>query len=356
MMSLSVSIRKVLSGFTLDVEFETNGGALGILGPSGSGKSMTLRCIAGLDRPDTGRIVLNGRVLFDSETSVDLPARERNVGMLFQNYALFPHMTVSENIGFGLVSYSRGIRRQKVEEMINMVHLQGLEARYPRELSGGQQQRVALARALSVNPECLLLDEPFSALDDHLRNLMIREFTESVDSYKGAMLFVTHNIDEAFRVCDNILVLAGGSVQGKGETHEVFENPPTFDAARITGCKNISPAAKVSDREVYADDWETSLQYRDNLSSDVSFVGIRANYLAMSDSENDKNTFLCDVVGTSESLFRMIVFLRPVKLPKDRSSLPLQWDISKEKWNAVRDLPRPWKMYVDPEKMFVVES
>jgi len=355
-MSLSISIHKELPGFTLDVDFDTNGGSLGILGPSGSGKSMTLRCIAGLDRPDSGRIVLNGWVLFDSEKSIDLPSRARNVGMLFQNYALFPHMTVADNIGFGLASYSREVRRQKIDEMISMIHLQGLESRYPRELSGGQQQRVALARALAVNPECLLLDEPFSALDDHLRNIMIREFTESVGSYKGAMLFVTHNIDEAFRVCGTILVLAGGNVQGKGETHALFENPPTVDAARITGCKNISRAKKVSGNELYADDWGCSLLYRDELSSNVSFIGIRANYLSMNGSENNRNTVLCNVIGTSESPFRITVFLRPVALSHDKEIPPLQWDISKEKWNTVKDIPCPWKMYIDPSKMFVAEK
>jgi len=352
-MSLSVSIYKELPGFTLDVNFETNGEVLGILGASGSGKSMTLRCIAGLEQPDTGKIILNGRSLFDSSRSINLPPRDRKVGMLFQNYALFPHLTVSQNIGFALPGKDKSKISQKIDEMISMVHLSGLESRFPRELSGGQQQRVALARALAVNPECLLLDEPFSALDDHLRNLMIREFTESVNLFKGSMLFVTHNIDEAFRVCGTLLVLSQGKMRGSGETHEVFANPPTFDAARITGCKNISRVEKKSERVVFASDWGVNLSYKENIPLSAAFAGIRANYLTMKNGTDFENIIECRVEGTSESPFRMIVFLRPVNSPDSANILPMQWDISKEKWDEVKNIPQPWRMFADPAKMFV---
>src|SRR6202023_2702684 len=149
-MSLEVAIERQVSGFRLAVEFTADGAPLGLLGPSGSGKTMTLRAIAGLEKPDRGRIVLHGRVLFDSERGVNVPARERRIGLLFQNYALFPHLTVAENIAFGLHRVPRPERPRRVAEQLAATHLNQLASRYPASLSGGEQQRVALARALAV--------------------------------------------------------------------------------------------------------------------------------------------------------------------------------------------------------------
>jgi molybdate transport system ATP-binding protein len=347
-MSLSVSIHKELPGFTLDVDFETNGGVLGILGASGSGKSMTLRCIAGIERPDSGRILLNGRTLFDSSRSIDLPSRQRRVGMIFQNYALFPNMTVADNIAFGLQVKAA---RTTVAELIARMHLTGLESRYPRELSGGQQQRVALARALAAEPECLLLDEPFSALDDHLRNIMIREFSQSVESFNGSMLFVTHNIDEAFRMCAHLLVLSGGKMCGSGETRGLFLDPPTSAAARITGCKNITSISSLSGNSFHADSWGVTLTAAKEIHASASCAGIRANHLRMKEETDGCNVIECRVEGTSETPFRTIVFLRPVGAPDGESSL-MQWDIPRETWERVKNLPQPLKMFADPGKIF----
>ena len=166
-MSLFVDIRKKLKGFSLNVSFETNGDYLGVLGSSGSGKSMTLKCIAGIETPDEGLIILNGKVLFDSKKKINLKPQERNIGYLFQNYALFPNMTVEKNIGIGLKG-SKYEKNRKINEIIEAFHLQGLEKKYPRQLSGGQQQRVALARCIIYKPDVLMLDEPFSALDTYL--------------------------------------------------------------------------------------------------------------------------------------------------------------------------------------------
>ena len=181
-MSLEVAIEKQVSGFRLAVEFTADGAPLGLLGPSGSGKTMTLRAIAGLETPDRGRIVLHGRVLFDSASGINVPARERHIGLLFQNYALFPHLTVAENIAFGLRRLPEPERARRVEQQLAAAHLDGLANRYPASLSGGEQQRVALARALAVEPEALLLDEPFSALDTHLRSALERQLRETLET------------------------------------------------------------------------------------------------------------------------------------------------------------------------------
>src|ERR1700722_4607480 len=196
-MSLEVAIEKSVPGFRLTVEFAADGAPLGLLGPSGSGKTMTLRAIAGLETPDRGRIVLHGRVLFDSEKGIDVPARERRIGLLFQNYALFPHLTVAENIGFGLRHLAGPDRDRRIAQQLGAAHLDSLASRSPSTLSGGEQQRVALARALAIEPAALLLDEPFSALDTHLRSALERELRETLAGYSGSTMFVSHNLEEA---------------------------------------------------------------------------------------------------------------------------------------------------------------
>ena len=197
-MALYVDIEKDLSSFTLKSKFEQENGVLGFLGESGSGKSMTLKCIAGLENPSRGKIILNNRVLFDSEKKINLSAQERKVGFLFQNYALFPHMTVVENIELGLSNLQKEERNKITKEYIKRLCLEGLENRYPWQLSGGQQQRVALARALAPSPDILLLDEPFSALDYHLRGNMERELINILNDYHGDVIFVTHDREERY--------------------------------------------------------------------------------------------------------------------------------------------------------------
>ena len=244
-MSLYIEIKKKFKGFNLNVTFETNGEYLGILGASGSGKSMTLKCIAGIEAPDEGLIVLNGKVLFDSKEKINLKPQDRNIGYLFQNYALFPNMTVDENICSGL-KMSKKEKVKKVEEMIKSFHLQGLEKKYPNQLSGGQQQRVSLARCIAYNPDVLLLDEPFSALDTHLKDQLQTEVLELLKLYDGEVLMVTHSRDEAYRFCKNIVIIEEGKSVLLGDTKEIFKQPKLLSVARLTGCKNISKCEVLS--------------------------------------------------------------------------------------------------------------
>ena len=193
---LQVRIKKKLGNFLLDVDFSMDGGIFAILGASGCGKSMTLKCIAGIERPDEGRIVLNDRVLFDSAKRINLPPQKRKVGYMFQDYALFPTMNVVQNIQAGM---GRKPDPKKVREYIAGFQLGGLEHHMPDQLSGGQKQRVAMARMLAAEPEVLLLDEPFAALDSYLKWKMEQQMLELLQKVQTPVLFVSHNRDEVYR-------------------------------------------------------------------------------------------------------------------------------------------------------------
>lgn len=210
--ALTVCVDRALPGYSLNIEFESVGGVTALLGPSGAGKTLTLRAIAGLLRPDSGRITLNGRVLFDSLTHTNVPARERQVGYVFQHYALFPHLSVAENIAYGLHTRSRPERSDRVQEMLELVGLHELARRTPHELSGGQQQRVALARSLAPEPSLLLLDEPLAALDAPLRARLGAELRALHERTGIPMVLVTHDPDEAARLADTVLYVKGGRV------------------------------------------------------------------------------------------------------------------------------------------------
>lgn len=225
---LRVKIKKQLDKFLLDLNFETDDEILGLIGASGSGKSMTLKCIAGIEKPDEGIIVLNDRALFDSENNINLKPQERRIGYLFQSYALFPQMTVRKNI---LVSvnktYDKVKKRKKVDEIIDLLGLNGLEEKFPSEISGGQQQRVAFARIIVNEPEFLLLDEPFSALDAFLRWNIAKELKGMIKSLGKKAIFVTHNINEVYYLCNNAIALSEGKEIEKNSVKELIDNPKT---------------------------------------------------------------------------------------------------------------------------------
>lgn len=380
-MELLVDIENKLSGFYLRSAFKTGKDTLGLLGASGSGKSMILRCIAGIQTPTKGRIVLNGRELFNSDRKINLPSRKRKVGILFQNYALFPHMNVYENIAFGLSSMDEKKKKQKISEKIDMMQLNGLEGRYPGELSGGQQQRVALARALAIEPEALLLDEPFSALDNHLKSQVEKQLIESLSDYNGVSIFVTHNMEEAYRVCKNIQIVSEGKTIAYGEKEEIFHNPPNITAARLTGCKNFSRIEVISPYQVKAIDWGCNIYLNKPIKGFPKYIGLRANHIIVSDlCENLKmynndaayaaidsegktvrqnqttNIYDCWVVNTSETPFRMTVYLSLKKNHGGTRKYQLQWEVSKEKWLSMKDKPQPWKVYMNKEKLFVMKE
>lgn len=310
-MAISVDIEKKLHGFTLKVKLESDGSPMGILGASGSGKSMTLRCIAGIQTPDSGRIVVNDKVLFDSEKKINLKPQERKVGYLFQNYALFPTMTVEKNIACGYRGDKKHLKA-KVADYIERYQLNGLEKRYPGQLSGGQQQRVALARMMIGEPEVILLDEPFSALDGYLKDIMQRDMQNFLNEYTGDMILVTHSRDEAYKFCGHLTILDSGQALTTGETKKLFERPGILQAARLTGCKNFSTVQKMGKHSIYAVDWDLMLQTKDVVPDDVTHVGIRGHWMEGA-SEGGENHMEVEVMEYIETTFEHQYLLKNKK-------------------------------------------
>lgn len=302
-MSLEVHIEKKLNGFTLRSDFTAGNTATAILGASGCGKSMTLRCIAGIVRPDRGRIVLDGRVLFDSERHIDLPPQQRGVGLLFQNYALFPNMTVEQNVLCGLKhEKNREARQKRCAEMLRALRLEPLARQYPAQLSGGQQQRTALARILVGRPSLLMLDEPFSALDSYLREEVESEVGALLDAFAGTALLVTHNRDEAYRLCPKMIVMDKGQVLRNGTTKEVFADPRTCTAAQLTGCKNILPCTRLDAHTVRLSGWEIPLRLTAEVPEHCTAIGVRAHDFAPC-APDAENALPVRVLSSSENPF-----------------------------------------------------
>jgi molybdate transport system ATP-binding protein len=236
---IDVAVRKRFPGFTLDVAWQADDPMVVLFGPSGAGKSLTLQCLAGLVRPDAGRIVVNGRVFDDTSTGLHLRPQARRLGYVFQGYALFPHLSVAENVGFGLRDRPRAERRRRAEAVLARLGLADVAGRYPRELSGGQQQRVALGRALAPDPEVLLLDEPLSALDAPLRRQLRDELARLIREWGKTAVLVTHDLAEAYQLGQLLVVYDAGRVVQVALKEDLLLRPASETVARVVGIRNI---------------------------------------------------------------------------------------------------------------------
>ena len=347
-MSLTVNIRKKIGDFALDIAFDEAGGVLGILGASGCGKSVTLKCIAGIMRPDSGHIELDGRVLFDSEHKIDVPAGDRHVGYMFQDYALFPNMTVYNNLRCALrenhgLSGRRtaGILDARVNEMLDRMGLIEVKDKYPAQLSGGQKQRTALARILLNDPEVLLLDEPFSALDTHLRFALEREMSAMIREYDKTVVFVSHDRDEIYRLSDDIAIMNNGKFDTIGSVKDVFANPVSVAGARLTGCKNVAKVTKEEQGKLYISDWNITLEAGCfDKTADIDAIGIRMHDIRLVLAESAKKynkeqeqckddiiVLNCSVSEEIENPFSYTIMVRPEGAKK-----PIGVSVDKETW------------------------
>ncbi|WP_027415459.1 sulfate/molybdate ABC transporter ATP-binding protein [Aneurinibacillus terranovensis] len=352
---LEVSITKSLETMTLTSSFSVQNEILGVLGPSGCGKSMTLRCIAGLQTPTTGKIILNNKTLYDSKTNTSIPPRLRNIGYVFQNYALFPHLTVAQNIGYGIRQLNKTEQNRAIHDMIERMKLDGLENRYPKQLSGGQQQRAALARTLITKPELLLLDEPFSALDSHVKSQLEHELLHIIkNSYTGTILLVTHDLQEAYKLCDRILMFSNGKTVQIGKKDDILNHPVNLTAARITGCKNLFPVEVGHERGsnvfVRTNKFELKVKnQKDCIYKSRMIAGVRAHHIQLHPTNRGGiNTFPCEVISYVESAFSTTV---RVQCKGQR----FQVEIAKKDWRRlIGSNNTTLYLHIPPEHIFLV--
>ena len=329
-MSLYVDIEKNLGSFCLKVKFEAGDETISLLGASGCGKSLTLKCIAGIETPDRGKIIVDGIPLFDSDKKINLTPQQRRTGLMFQNYALFPNMTVLQNIRAGARREKNpGKRESMVQAVMEKFGLAEFANRWPHQLSGGQQQRVALARILVSSPRILLLDEPFSALDSHLRFKLEREVRHVIREFGRTVVLVSHDRDEVFRMSDSIAIMDGGRIEAIGPRGEVFADPKTRKGAILTGCKNVSSIERLEDSQIWATAWDNALTIP-RLKDDTTAVGIRTKTIRPGPGEN---AYRCRVVEEIENPFSYTIMLEPLH---SKCSVPLGWELLKKDWEALR--------------------
>ena len=320
----SLDLHKRFGDFTLDAAWTSRHPIVALVGPSGSGKTLSLQCIAGLVMPDTGRIASGERVLFDSGTRTNLPPQRRHIGYVFQGYALFPHMTVAQNIAYGV--RTRAELRNRATAVIDRLGLRALSSRYPSELSGGQQQRVALARALAPDPDVLLLDEPLSALDAPLRRELAGELSRTLREWGTRAILVTHDLSEAYQIADDVVLYEDGKTSGAMSKNDLLWNPTSERVARLIGARNIlrAPVSHITNEAVVLD-WRgerleaarsPSHVLHARAGDEMAFF-VRPEYVRLlrknrpvTDGLRQTNMFHGDIIGERDEGTTWILFFR----------------------------------------------
>lgn len=346
---LEVDIKKDFGKFKLSSKFSNNKNVLGILGASGSGKSLSLKAIAGIVRPDSGRIVLNGRVLFDSEKKINVKTKDRKVGYLFQDYALFPNMTVYENIKTGFRE-KRDDMEELIEKKLEELHIKHIKNSPITTISGGEKQRVALARILVNKPEILLLDEPFSAIDSFLKWSIELEIRKLIEKYQIPTLFVSHDRDEIYRMCDEIVIMKDGKSEPKKKSKDLFKNPQSLAAAKLSGCKNFSCIEKINktggDCLYKAKAWDLSLYFKNK--DEKNLIGIRGHDVKISPQKQGENSYELEVISVIEEVFEMSIIIR-----KKGGSGQISVFMQKDHWQRLKKHDRLYFSFDEGDIMFL---
>ena len=355
---LEVNIQKQLPEFLLDVNFtiDRQQNPLGILGASGAGKSTLLRCIAGLETPDRGRIVFNHRILYDSAKRINLPPQERDVGLLFQDYALFPHLSVAENIAFGMSAKRSALAvREEVNRQLELVNLSQMGHYLTHQLSGGEKQRVALTRVLASQPKITLLDEPFSALDSNLKEELIALLHQRINNYAGLTLYVTHNLSQAYQLCPQLLIIDRGKAIAFDDRQNLINHPLNLPTAKIVGYRNFSTVSKIAPQTVRALDWQCDLKCDRPVSDRIEHVAIDSYAVNFVDHSKGVNVFPVWLVNRLELPNRVILYLK-FNLATDNSSQHLEVDLSHNQWSKLTSRTFPWYIQLPPSKIVLLEQ
>lgn len=296
-MSLYIDVEKKLKNFNLKIKFDVDDESLALFGKSGSGKSMTLKMIAGIEKPDRGKIILNGRTLYDSFRNIFVKTEDRNVGLMLQNFGLFPNMTVEKNIYLG--SKRRKLQNPELEvnKLIEKFHLSHIRTSYPREISGGEKQRTALARTMISNPEIIMLDEPFSSLDNYLKFRMENSVREAISEYDKTFIIVTHDSEVCYRLSDKICLMKNGEIDSYEDTRKLFKNPQTYEAAIFTGKYNLSRIEKKDDK-VRLVDFGIDIYVR--ATDKNRFMAVKYDDIIIGESKESYKTFITDIIDEME--------------------------------------------------------
>ncbi|WAW14582.1 sulfate/molybdate ABC transporter ATP-binding protein [Peptostreptococcus equinus] len=298
-MDLSIDIKSKLHSYNMDISLKTSAKRVGILGESGAGKSMLLKYISGIISPDVGIIKINDIIAFDSTKKNNIKPQKRDVAYMFQNYALFPNMNVRENIEIVLKG-NKEFKKNKAFEYMKKFHISDLADKMPKDLSGGQQQRVALARIMAYEPQIILLDEPFSALDNDLKDKLQIELEEMLSDFDGMVIMVSHSREEIYRFSDELVIIENGKVVEQGPTKKVFNKPKTLAGAKMVGVNNIISAYVDDDCDITIPDFDIKIE-RENISNDIKYIGIRdTDFKLLSKDKIDNNT----IDGKVEKIYR----------------------------------------------------
>lgn len=327
---LVCKIKKNFKNFKLDVDFSMDENYLGLLGPSGSGKSLTLKCIAGLITPDVGKIVLDDRILFDSSENINIRPQDRKIGYLFQDYALFPNFTVEGNLRLAI----RDNKNIDISKILKEMHIDHIKNKYPKEISGGEAQRTALCRILINKPDILLLDEPFSALDSYTKNSVEDELRRIIDESKLKTILVSHDKDEVYRMCQSIVSIARGKTYVKKSKSDFFEKVETLTEAKLIGIENFSELSRIDSNKIYAKSWGMDFSYKEDINNKILVLPDRA--IKLTNYKKNEKSFLLDEYRIVENIdYYTLIFNKDKKFFEDiRIKVPKD-DFDKLKDNSI---------------------
>ena len=325
-----------------------------IIGLSGSGKSTLVRCFNLLNRATSGRILFDGKDISTLSKRELLDFRRSKISMVFQSFGLMSHRDVLSNVGYGLEvkGIPREAREKKAMEVLSMVGLSDWAHQSCGNLSGGMRQRVGIARALANDPEVLLMDEPFSALDGYLKDILQRDMQNFLKDYKGDMIMVTHSRDEAYKFCSQLTLLHNGKEILTGETRQIFEKPQYLEAAKLTGCKNFSAVQKMGPHQVYALDWELMFHIQEEVSDEITHVGIRGHWMRPA-NESGENVMAVQVEEYIENTFEHQYLIRNKEAD---GGTPLWWMCQKKDFQEKTEDRVPAYLYFPPEHLMLLKK